>query len=209
MDKNKIILWTVTFIVSIAVGYAISKLLFTNNNDDEMVVVPSSSPNISNPDFGISNEDVDIHTPKEDDFVSVAPIKEEEPKTEIESSPKRDIESGNSTNLGDKYENIEKANNNDAAANIASVNKMSAVEFQRLLLDQNDSSLLGGMNHGVAKRVSIIVRSLNEGDRKPEDILAVRDKIANGIWVSAIVNSVNYDSQGKINSIVISPIYPD
>lgn len=209
MDKNKIILWTVTFIVSIAVGYAISKLLFTNNNDDEMVVVPSSSPNISNPDFGISNEDVDIHTPKEDDFVSVAPIKDEEPKSEIESIPQREVESINSTNLKDKYDNIEKFKNNEETANISNVKKMSAVEFQRLLLDQNDSSLLGGMNHGVARRVSIIVRSLNEGDRKPEDILAVRDKIANGIWVSAIVNSVNYDSQGKINSIVISPIYPD
>ncbi|MBO4673398.1 MAG: hypothetical protein J5616_03515 [Bacteroidaceae bacterium] len=87
------------------------------------------------------------------------------------------------------------------------VSKMSAGEFQSLLLNQNDNSLLGGKNPKVARTVIIRAQGLEEGERAPGDILAVREKIANGIWTSARVVSVGYDNSGRINSVTIQPVY--
>ena len=87
------------------------------------------------------------------------------------------------------------------------VAKMSASEFQSLLLNQRDVTLLGGRNPKVAKYVVVSVVGLATGERRPDDIQAVRDKIANGIWSSASVVSVSYDSNGKINAVTIRAIY--
>ena len=87
------------------------------------------------------------------------------------------------------------------------VSGMSAGEFQSLLLNQNDNSLLGGKNPKVARTVVIRTQGMNEGEKAPGDILAVREKIANGIWTSARVVSVGYDNSGRINSVTIQPIY--
>lgn len=87
------------------------------------------------------------------------------------------------------------------------ISKMSAGEFQPLLLNQNDNSLLGGKNPKVARVVNIRTQGLEEGDRAPGDILAVREKIANGIWASARVIGVGYDNSGRINSVTIQPVY--
>ena len=84
---------------------------------------------------------------------------------------------------------------------------MKSGEFQSLLLNQNDNSLLGGKHPKVAKSVSLSFEGLRDGDRKPSDILAVREKIAYGIWSTAKVISVGYDENGKINSARIRPIY--
>ena len=78
---------------------------------------------------------------------------------------------------------------------------------QSLLLNQNDNSLLGGKNPKVARTVIIRAQGLEEGERAPGDILAVREKIANGIWTSARVVSVGYDNSGRINSVTIQPVY--
>lgn len=86
---------------------------------------------------------------------------------------------------------------------------MTSGEFQSLLLNQNDNSLLGGKHPKVAKSVSLTFEGLRENDRKPTDILAVREKIAYGIWSSARVLRVGYDEKGKINSARIQPIYKD
>ena len=84
---------------------------------------------------------------------------------------------------------------------------MSSSEFQALLLNPNDYSILGGKNPKVARSVSIRVQGLKD-DRAPGDIQSVRDKIANGIWQSARVANVGYDNSGRINSVVLQPIYP-
>ena len=87
------------------------------------------------------------------------------------------------------------------------VERMTKSEFQSLLLNQNDNTLLGGKNPKVSRNIIIRPQGLEEGERAPGDILAVREKIANGIWTSARVVSVGYDDNGKINSVVIKPIY--
>ena len=84
---------------------------------------------------------------------------------------------------------------------------MSSSEFQSLLLNQNDNSLLGGKHPKVAKVVTLSFEGMRDNDRKPGDILAVREKIAYGIWSSAKVLRVGYDENGKINSARIQPIY--
>ena len=84
---------------------------------------------------------------------------------------------------------------------------MTSGEFQSLLLNQNDNSLLGGKHPKVARSVSLSFEGLRDGDRKPSDILAVREKIAYGIWSTAKVLHVGYDENGKINSARIQPIY--
>lgn len=84
---------------------------------------------------------------------------------------------------------------------------MTAHEFQALLLNQNDNSLLGGKHPNVAKDIKLIFEGLREDDKKPGDILAIREKIAFGIWSSAKVIGVNYDDNGKIYAARIQPIY--
>ena len=84
---------------------------------------------------------------------------------------------------------------------------MTASEFQTLLLNQNDNSLLGGKHPKVAKSISLSFEGLKDGERKPNDILDVRLKIANEIWNSAKVLRVGYDESGRINSARIQPIY--
>ena len=84
---------------------------------------------------------------------------------------------------------------------------MTAHEFEALLLNQNDNSLLGGKHPNVARNIRLSFEGLKEDERKPNDILDVRLKIANGIWSSARVIGVNYDENGKIYAVRIQPIY--
>lgn len=84
---------------------------------------------------------------------------------------------------------------------------MTAHEFQALLLNQSDNSLLGGKHPNVARNIRLSFEGLREDDKKPGDILAVREKIAFGIWSSARVIGVNYDENGKIYAAKIQPIY--
>lgn len=86
--------------------------------------------------------------------------------------------------------------------------KMSASQFQSLLLSHSDNSLLGGRNPKVAKSIYIRVQGMHDDENiRPDDVQGVRDKIRFGIWKSAIVISVGYDNQNKINSAVIQPVY--
>lgn len=87
-------------------------------------------------------------------------------------------------------------------------NKMSAAEFQNLIVG-GDNSILGGKNPKVAKTIQFSVDGLREGDRRPQDVVGIREKVGNGIWTSFRVSTVGYDSQGKIDSAVIVPNYPD
>ena len=87
------------------------------------------------------------------------------------------------------------------------VEQMTSSEFQSLLLNQNDNSLLGGKHPKVAKTVTLSFEGLHEEERIPGDILAVREKIAFGKWNSAKVLRVGYDENGRINSAKVQPIY--
>lgn len=87
------------------------------------------------------------------------------------------------------------------------VELMSAGEFQTLLLNQNDNSLLGGKHPKVSKSIALSFEGLHDDEKKPGDILSVREKIAYGIWSSAKVLRVGYDEKGRINSAKIQPVY--
>lgn len=86
--------------------------------------------------------------------------------------------------------------------------KMTSSEFQRLLLS-NDHSIMGGRNPKVAKNIKINVKGIRSGERHPDDILAIREKISYGTWRTALVRSVSYDQSGKVNEVTIEPVYPD
>lgn len=88
-----------------------------------------------------------------------------------------------------------------------SVTKMTISEFQKLMLNQNDNSLLGGKNPRVALYVKLTCAGLRDGDFAAGDIQHVRDKVANGIWKSATVVDVNYNEKGQINAATIRPVY--
>lgn len=89
----------------------------------------------------------------------------------------------------------------------AKVDKMTAAQFQALLLNQNDNSLLGGKHPKIARYVALSFTGLQDGEKRPNDFLAVREKIAFGIWSSARVLRVGYDDSGRINSASIQPVY--
>lgn len=111
---------------------------------------------------------------------------------------------------------IDKSNNEVLASKVVdgfrlieaeSVERMSSGMFQSLLLNQNDNTLLGGKHPQVAKTVTLSFEGLRDGEKRPGDILAVREKIAYGIWTSAKVLTVGYNDNGKINYAKIQPVY--
>lgn len=87
------------------------------------------------------------------------------------------------------------------------IEKMSKARFQTLLLNHKDVSLFGGNNPGVAKSIVFTFRNIHEGEKRPDDVLAIRDKISYGTWSSLRVLSVGYDTNNRINSAEIEPIY--
>lgn len=217
MEDKKIIIWISTFVLCIAIGFGVTKLINSLNAADSEFELSGCGPSSGNPGEILMPKDDGITDvqPTESGSIAQAPDVNEEPvlqptpevpilETSKAAAPKTPGKS-----LSEEISKLEKQISDIDAKEAAKVNRMSASDFQRLLLDQNDSSVLGGKNPKVARTVSITVKSLRDGDKKPGDILAVREKIANGIWTSASVSSVNYDSQGRVNSVVIIPNYPD
>lgn len=87
------------------------------------------------------------------------------------------------------------------------VKGMSASEFQALL--QSGKSIEGGKHPKVAKDVSFSYVGIKDGEKKPNDILALREKVNFETWKSFKVVNVGYDKDGRVNSVVIQPIYYD
>ena len=88
------------------------------------------------------------------------------------------------------------------------VNKMSAGEFQRLLIEGNVNYRT---NKRIAKFVKVHTQGLREGDRPIDngDVMGVYMKISNDQWESVRVVKVDYDEENRINSVVIQPVYSD
>lgn len=87
--------------------------------------------------------------------------------------------------------------------------KMTAKAFQALLANRSDNSLLGGHNPQVAKSISFSIRNMKEGENRPDDVLSIRQKVSYGVWAGIRVVSVGYDSNNRISSAVIEPIYKE
>lgn len=85
--------------------------------------------------------------------------------------------------------------------------KMSKGQFQALLLNLRESTLLGGRNPQVAKSISFTFSDIQDGENRPFDVQSIRDKISFGVWKSAVVISVAYDEKNRINSAVVKPVY--
>lgn len=88
------------------------------------------------------------------------------------------------------------------------VNKMSAGEFQRLLIEGNVNYRT---NKRIAKFVKVHTQGLREGDRPIDngDVMGVYMKISNDQWESVRVLKVDYDEENRINSVIIQPVYSD
>lgn len=92
---------------------------------------------------------------------------------------------------------------------VKGIEKMSKSEFQALLLNLHDTSLLGGKHPKVAKKVNIQVTNLRSGERRPGVIYDVREKILNGLWASVRVDNVGYNEKGQINSATLTAVYSE
>lgn len=77
----------------------------------------------------------------------------------------------------------------------------------------HDSQLLYPDDHRrhplIAKHVVLSFSGLRSGDVKPQVINDIYDKINFGIWQSANVVSLSYDTDNKVNGIHFSITYPD
>lgn len=77
----------------------------------------------------------------------------------------------------------------------------------------HDSQLLYPDDHRrhplIAKHVVLSFSGLRSGDVKPQVINDIYDKINFGIWQSANVVSLSYDTDNKVNGIHFSVTYPD
>jgi len=90
----------------------------------------------------------------------------------------------------------------------AEANRMSAAEFQSLIVN-GDPSILGGKNPKVAKNISFSFSGIKPDDKKPGDIVSIRDKINYDKWTGITVSGLGYDAQGRINRATITPHYPE
>ncbi|MCF0126497.1 MAG: hypothetical protein HUJ68_12240 [Clostridia bacterium] len=207
MREYRIYIWILSFLISLVLGFGLTKvfkpqveILENDVNSTEFPSIPITTQiedgnnlvnsNVNDPNsLSSSNGDVVASV---DTNINLKQDKSENRNENVQEEKSKE------TNPSVKTSPISQSNN-----------KMTASDFQRLLIDQNDNSLLGGRNPYVAKKVTIIVNSIRDGEKKPQDILDVRDKIANGIWTTTYVQSVGYDAHGKVNSVVITPQYPN
>lgn len=203
---KKIFSLVLAFIVSAAFGFVVVKLIDSSRQENNEMY--SSGNNAESPNTDIKKG-----------------ISQSSKNESIDSVDGKDVKTGKELPENEKVNSnmlIEaealaaaeeaKAEKAKAKAEVAKAkmeqNRMSAAEFQ-MLISGGDNSILGGKNPKVAKTISFSVSGLREGDRHPQDIVGIRAKVGNGIWTSFSVHSVGYDSQGRINSAVIVPNYPD
>lgn len=86
---------------------------------------------------------------------------------------------------------------------------ISKSDFQKRMLDTNDHTLYGGKESFVAKsfRVVVVNADFNEEDFDVLDIQYIRERIEFGIWKSAQVVELEYDSLGYVTLAKVEPIY--
>lgn len=216
MDKYKPLLLTLSFVVCAAITYGVVKIVKSDTlesgtnelvaqNGDKVdnngTISDASTDNngqISeeNKDanaIGTSNETIE-NVEKEADALAQAEAAKAEAEAKAAAEARAMAEA--------------KAKAEAEAKAKAEANKMTAAEFQRILAS-SDASILGGKNPKVAKNIQISCQGLRDGEKKPGDVVAVRQKVIMDQWISFTVVSVGYDSTGKINSAVIRPNYPD
>ena len=87
-------------------------------------------------------------------------------------------------------------------------NKMTEGEIQRLLIHGNANPR---SDKRLAKFIHISVQGRRDDDRPitDGDLMGVNAKIENDIWKTAIVTSVSYDEEGRLNRVTIRPMYPE
>ena len=61
----------------------------------------------------------------------------------------------------------------------------------------------------IAKQINLSFSGLRSGDAKPQVINDIYDKLNFGLWQSARVVSLSYDSNNKVNGIHFTVTYPD
>lgn len=83
---------------------------------------------------------------------------------------------------------------------VVAVKKMSVREFERRLRERDAQ---------VTKGVRFRVEGMRPGEKALGELAGVCDKVNWGIWESFNVESVIYDTEGRIVSCVIRPIYKE
>lgn len=181
MNKNIVYIYA-AFFVSCAVGFGVGRLLKS----------PKDTPDISIESTRTLAK-VEKSTPKDDKTTS------KDGETVVTDAPSNTVvipENVKEEPPTEKKEEKEKT-------------KMTAKAFQALLANRSDNSLLGGHNPQVAKSISFSVRNMKEGENRPDDVLSIRQKVSYGVWAGIRVVSVGYDSNNRISSAVIEPIYKE
>lgn len=182
----KYILFSILFVVCVGAGYSVVTLMKGNNSETIVEVDHNNGEGLNDRPIAISDS-VKSDDQNQDSIIHPGVTTEPDPKPN--SKPKSKLEP-------------------------APVQKMTTGEFQSLLLNLHDNSLIAGRNlkarhPKVAESVSLSFEGMREGERRPTDIQEVRDKIANEQWESARVVSLGYDANGHVNAASIKPIYPE
>ncbi len=193
---NKKISQVILFLLCIILGFCLIKFIKNGMNseeDDEITTIVEEESNGK-----------DAIEEKEDNAKAEAEARaarEARAKAEAEAKAKAKKEAEAEAKAKKEAEAKAKAKQNQD-------NRMSKQEFQKLLLTQTDVTLLGGKNPKVAKHIRFTIQNMHSDETiRPDDVLSIRAKIANDIWTSAKVISVDYDNNGLINAATVSPVY--
>ena len=219
MQKNKkIVIYIGTLIGCLVVGFFVTKFVqrtyhtFSNpvsisyDDSSPMEIEPApTTGKTATPVISNTNVPYEIK-PESKNEKTVSPQKKKEEKKKVPKESKKEKKEP-------KKKHIEEIKNDTTAqADTAMVilpPSMTIKEFEVLLNDLNDDTLIGEGSSKVSKSVKITVRNQKEGGKKMRNALDVREKIETGIWKRARVISIGHDEQtGKITSAIVEPIYP-
>lgn len=219
MDKYKPLLLSLAFVVCAAITFGIVKFVKSDSPKPESNEIVAQNEDYADKSSTIAetaSDNNDRNSKGGTDVNTTGTSNETLDKVEKEAEALAQAEAAKAKAEADAKAAAEakamaeaaKAKAEAEAKAKAEANKMTAAEFQRILAS-SDASILGGRNPKVAKSIHITCQGIRDGEKKPGDLVAVRQKVIMDQWISFTVVSVGYDSTGKINSAVIRPNYPD
>jgi len=86
--------------------------------------------------------------------------------------------------------------------------KISAAKVEEIL-NSDYTELSKNLTYNFAGTVRIVCHGVKEGDRIPEGVSDVCDKVMMGTWRSVDVTNVGYDAENRVNSITVKVNYPE
>ena len=86
--------------------------------------------------------------------------------------------------------------------------KITKEELNNIInVSKSYSAAPKGFSHRIAKSLAIVVNGANPGDENMPDVNSICTQVKLGFWTSVTIDDIDYDSQNRMNRLVITVNY--